>query len=165
MDGRLVESVGEIGRAIAITSAAEMHQAMLEHFSQADITIMSAAVADVKPANYSQEKLPKNSLPTALPLEPVPDILAELGRLKQPHQRLIGFAAQTGDIVTPALEKMRRKKVDAIVANPIDKSDSGFGSDNNQAMFLDNQGRQLEIQPGSKLEMSHHLFDFIKNLE
>ena len=165
MDAKMVESVGEIGRAIAITSAAQMHQAMLEHFSQADITIMSAAVADVKPANYSQEKLPKNSLPTALPLEPVTDILAELGRLKQPHQRLIGFAAQTGDIVTPALEKMRRKKVDAIVANPIDKSDSGFGSDNNQAMFLDNQGRKLEIQPCSKLEMSHHLFDFIKNLE
>ena len=165
MDAKMVESVGEMGRAIAITSAAQMHQAMLEHFSGADITIMSAAVADVKPANYSQEKLPKNSLPTALPLEPVPDILAELGRLKQPHQRLIGFAAQTGDIVTPALEKMRRKKVDAIVANPIDKSDSGFGSDNNQAMFLDNQGRKLEIQPCSKLEMSHHLFDFIKNLE
>ena len=165
MDAKMVESVGEIGRAIAITSAAQMHQAMLEHFSQSDITIMSAAVADVKPANYSQEKLPKNSLPTALPLEPVTDILAELGRLKQPHQRLIGFAAQTGDIVTPALEKMRRKKVDAIVANPIDKSDSGFGSDNNQAMFLDNQGRKLEIQPCSKLEMSHHLFDFIKILE
>ncbi len=165
MDARLVESVGEMGRAIAITSAAEMHQAMLKHFSQSDITIMSAAVADVKPANYSPEKLPKKSLPTALPLEPVPDILAELGHLKQPLQRLIGFAAQTGDIITPALEKMHRKKVDAIVANPIDKSNSGFGSDNNQAIFLDNQGRQLEIQPCSKLEMSHHLFDFIKNLE
>ncbi|GET36643.1 bifunctional phosphopantothenoylcysteine decarboxylase/phosphopantothenate--cysteine ligase CoaBC [Microseira wollei] len=160
MDAKLVESVGDI-RTIAITSAAEMHQAMLEHFSQADLTIMSAAVADVKPANYSHEKLPKKSLPTALPLEPVTDILAELGHLKQPHQRLIGFAAQTGDIVTPAREKMRRKKVDAIVANPIDKSDSGFGSDNNQAIFLDTQGRQLEIQPCSKLEMSHHLFDFI----
>jgi phosphopantothenoylcysteine decarboxylase / phosphopantothenate---cysteine ligase len=165
MDGRLVEWVGDVGRAIAITSAAEMHQAMLEHFPGADLTIMSAAVADVKPANYSPEKLPKNSLPTALHLEPVPDILAELGQLKQPPQRLIGFAAQTGDIVTPALEKMRRKKVDAIVANPIDKSDSGFGSDNNQAIFLDAQGRQLEIKPCSKLQMSHHLFDFIKNLE
>jgi phosphopantothenoylcysteine decarboxylase / phosphopantothenate---cysteine ligase len=162
MDAQLIASGGKM-RAIAVTSAAQMRQAMLESFPNADLIIMSAAVADVKPAEYSAEKLPKKSLPAALPLEPVPDILAELGHLKQPHQCLIGFAAQTGDIVTPALEKLQRKKADIIVANPIDKSDSGFGSDNNQAVFLNAQGRQQEIEPCSKLEMSHHLFDFIQN--
>jgi phosphopantothenoylcysteine decarboxylase/phosphopantothenate--cysteine ligase len=105
--------------------------------------------------------LPKKSLPTALPLEPVVDILAELGNCKQPHQILIGFAAQTGDIVTPALGKLEQKKLDAIVANPIDKPDSGFGSDRNAAIWIDRQGRQLEIAPCSKLEMAHHLFDFV----
>src|SRR5919199_5430816 len=151
-------------RAIAVVSAAQMRQAMLECFPDADLIVMAAAVADVKPAEYAQEKLPKKLLSSSLPLEPVPDILAELGERKQPHQRLIGFAAQTGDIVKPALEKLRKKKLDAIAANPIDKPNSGFGSDTNQAIFLDKQGRQLEIEPCSKLQLAHHLFDFVSNI-
>jgi len=151
-------------QAIPIINAEEMQQVMLEYLPNADIIVMSAAVADVKPQDYSTEKLPKRSLPQSLPLEPVPDIVAQLGKLKQPHQRLIGFAAQTGDIVTPAKEKLYSKKLDAIVANPIDKADSGFGSDNNQAIFLDNQDRQVTIPPCSKLQLAHHLFDFVSNL-
>jgi phosphopantothenoylcysteine decarboxylase/phosphopantothenate--cysteine ligase len=151
-------------RAIPVVSAAQMEQAMLECVPDADVIVMAAAVADVKPAEYAPEKLPKKLLPNSLPLEPVPDILAELGRRKQPHQRLIGFAAQTGDIVKPALEKLRNKKLDAIAANPIDKPNSGFGSDTNQAIFLDKQGRQLEIEPCSKLQLAHHLFDFVSNI-
>jgi phosphopantothenoylcysteine decarboxylase/phosphopantothenate--cysteine ligase len=148
---------------VGVISAAEMQKAMLDSFPNADLIIMSAAVADVKPANYASEKLAKKSLPTALDLAFVPDIVAELGNLKQPHQKLIGFAAQTGDIVTPALEKLKRKKLDAIAANPIDKLNSGFASDNNQAILLDSQGRQVEIPPCSKLEMAHYLLDFVQN--
>ena len=151
-------------RAISIVSAAQMQQAMLESFPDADVIVMAAAVADVKPAEYASEKLPKKLLPTSLPLEPVPDILAELGRRKQPHQRLIGFAAQTGDIVTPALEKLRNKKLDCIAANPIDQPNSGFGGDTNQGILLDNKGRQLKIEPCSKLQLAHHLFDFVRDI-
>jgi phosphopantothenoylcysteine decarboxylase/phosphopantothenate--cysteine ligase len=147
--------------AIPVITAEEMQGVMLKHLPSADIIIMSAAVADVKPKDYSSEKLPKRSLPENLPLAAVPDIVAELGKRKQPHQYLIGFAAQTGDIITPAREKLQRKKLDAIVANPIDKVDSGFGSDNNQAVFLDKEGREVEIPACSKLEMAHYLFDFI----
>jgi phosphopantothenoylcysteine decarboxylase/phosphopantothenate--cysteine ligase len=147
--------------AIPVITAEEMQGVMLKHLPSADIIIMSAAVADVKPKDYSSEKLPKRSLPENLPLAAVPDIVAELGKRKQPHQYLIGFAAQTGDIITPAKEKLQRKKLDAIVANPIDKVDSGFGSDNNQAVFLDRLGRELEIPACSKLEMAHYLFDFV----
>ncbi|MEA5616478.1 bifunctional phosphopantothenoylcysteine decarboxylase/phosphopantothenate--cysteine ligase CoaBC [Cronbergia sp. UHCC 0137] len=146
---------------IGVISAADMQQVMLKYLANADIIVMSAAVADVKPRDYSNEKLPKRSLPENLPLTPVPDIVAELGKRKQPHQYLIGFAAQTGDIITPAKEKLQRKKLDAIVANPIDKPDSGFGSDNNQAVFLDISGREIEIPACSKLEMAHYLFDLI----
>ncbi|MDF5706134.1 MAG: bifunctional phosphopantothenoylcysteine decarboxylase/phosphopantothenate--cysteine ligase CoaBC [Nostoc sp. S4] len=148
-------------QAISVISADQMHHAMLEYLANADIIVMSAAVADVKPRDYTTEKLPKRSLPQALPLEPVPDIIAQLAELKQSHQILIGFAAQTGDIVNTALEKLEKKKLDAIVANPIDRADSGFGSDRNQAIFLDNQGHQVEIAPCSKLEMAHQLFDFV----
>ncbi len=149
--------------AIGVVSAEEMRQAMLKNFANADVIIMAAAVADVKPANYSSEKLPKSSLPQSLPLEPVGDIVAQLGLLKQPHQRLIGFAAQTGDIVTPALQKLRTKKLDAIAANPIDLPNSGFGSDSNTAVFID-ANRQVEIPACSKLELAHHLYDFIRKL-
>jgi phosphopantothenoylcysteine decarboxylase/phosphopantothenate--cysteine ligase len=147
--------------AISVVSAEEMRAAMLRYLLSNDVIIMSAAVADVKPREYAREKLPKRSLPDCLPLEPVADIVAELCKRKQPHQQLIGFAAQTGDIVTPALEKLHKKNLDAIVANPVDLPDSGFGSDNNQAVFLDRQGRQVKISPCSKLQLAHHLFDFI----
>ncbi|MEI2579347.1 bifunctional phosphopantothenoylcysteine decarboxylase/phosphopantothenate--cysteine ligase CoaBC [Scytonema sp. PRP1] len=148
-------------QAIPVVSAEEMRTSMVQNLASADVIVMSAAVADVKPREYSNEKLAKKSLPQALPLEPVPDIVAELAQLKQPHQRLIGFAAQTGDIVTPALEKLQRKNLDAIVANPIDEPNSGFGSDNNQAIFLDKQGQKIEIPPCSKLQMAHHIFDLL----
>lgn len=151
-------------RAISVVSAAQMQQAMLEHFADADVIVMAAAVADVKPAEYAAEKLPKKLLPTSLPLEPVPDILAQLGQRKQPHQRLIGFAAQTGDIVTPALQKLKAKQLDAIAANPIDRPGAGFGSDSNQAIFLDRQGRREEITPCSKLQLAHKLFDFVQGV-
>lgn len=147
--------------AIPVITSEEMQQVMLNQLPNADIIIMSAAVADVKPRDYSTEKLPKRSLPENLPLIPVPDIVAEIGNRKQPHQYLIGFAAQTGDIVKPAREKLQKKKLDAIVANPIDKVDSGFGSDHNQAVFLDKSGREVEIPTCSKLEMAHYLFDFV----
>jgi phosphopantothenoylcysteine decarboxylase / phosphopantothenate---cysteine ligase len=151
-------------RAIPVVSAAQMRQAMLEQFADADVIVMAAAVADVKPAEYAAEKLPKKLLPASLPLEPVPDILAELGQRKQPHQRLIGFAAQTGDIVTPALQKLKAKQLDAIAANPIDRPGAGFGSDSNQAIFLDRQGRREEITPCSKLQLAHKLFDFVQGV-
>jgi phosphopantothenoylcysteine decarboxylase/phosphopantothenate--cysteine ligase len=88
--------------------------------------------------------------------------VAELGKLKQPHQKLIGFAAQTGDIVKPALEKLRAKKLDVIAANPIDRIGAGFGSNTNQAILINAAGKQVEIAPCSKLEMAHRLLDFVR---
>jgi len=163
----LVHSIEEkllprgVVRAIAVVSALEMRDAMLSCFPDADLTVMAAAVADVRPREYSSEKLPKRSLPSSLSLEPVEDIVAELGNLKQAHQKLIGFAAQTGDIVKPALEKLRGKKLDAIAANPIDKIGAGFNSDTNQAILINSQGKQVEILPCSKLAMAHCLYDFV----
>ncbi|WP_414528515.1 bifunctional phosphopantothenoylcysteine decarboxylase/phosphopantothenate--cysteine ligase CoaBC [Nodularia chucula] len=147
--------------AIPVDSAAEMQEVMQSNLPNADVIIMSAAVADVKPKVYSPEKLPKRSLPQSLPLESVPDIVAELAQLKQPHQLLIGFAAQTGDIITPAMAKLQNKQLDMIVANPIDAADSGFGSDYNRAVFLDKHGNKVEIARCSKLQLAHLLWDFV----
>jgi phosphopantothenoylcysteine decarboxylase / phosphopantothenate---cysteine ligase len=165
-DSQLLETVKGVSpkmRLVNASNAEGMREAMLECFPDADLTVMAAAVADVRPAEYYSEKLPKRSLPNSLPLTAVGDIVAELGKLKQPHQKLIGFAAQTGDIVKPALEKLRAKKLDAIVANPIDKIGAGFGSNTNQAILIDAAGKQVEIAPCSKLEMAHRLFDFLRD--
>ncbi|MBW4602312.1 MAG: bifunctional phosphopantothenoylcysteine decarboxylase/phosphopantothenate--cysteine ligase CoaBC [Calothrix sp. FI2-JRJ7] len=149
-------------KAIPIVTAEEMRQIMLQELPNYDVIIMSAAVADMKPRDYNSEKLPKKALPENLALAPVPDIISELAHYKQPHQKLIGFAAQTGDIVTPALDKLHRKKLDGIIANPVDKQDSGFGSDKNQAIYID-KNNQIEIPSCSKLEMAHHIFDIINH--
>jgi phosphopantothenoylcysteine decarboxylase / phosphopantothenate---cysteine ligase len=156
-------------QTISVVTSAQMHDRMLAQFPTADLVIMSAAVADVKPAHYSDQKLPKQQLPTALELDPVPDIIAALSKLRQPHQQIVGFAAQTGDIIPPALAKLERKQLDAIVANPVDLPDRGFGSDRNQAVIIKKsrdlsqpqQYERIEIQPCAKLEMAHQILDWI----
>ena len=148
-------------RSISTPSAAEMETAMRSHLPNNDWIIMCAAVADLKPAEKVTYKRPKSELSLSLALAHVPDIVAGLAKLKQPNQKLIGFAAQTGDYVTPALEKMQRKGLDAIVANPIDQAQGSFGSDENQAMWCDRAGNQVPIPLCSKLEMAHLIFDRI----
>jgi phosphopantothenoylcysteine decarboxylase/phosphopantothenate--cysteine ligase len=94
----------------------------------------------------------------------VPDIVADLSQKRRPHQRLIGFAAQTGDILPPALDKLRRKGLDAIVANPIDVAGSGFGGNSNQAVLLTKAGDRFTIPPCTKLEMAHQIWDALVSI-
>ncbi len=156
------------GSAITTTtvvSAAQMETELVAALPNADWIIMAAAVADVKPLKTALVKLPKQDLPKQLPLESVPDIVQALSKLKQPYQRLIGFAAQTDDIVPPAIAKLQRKGLDAIVANPIDLPKSGFGQDLNEAIFIDASGLQTPLPLCTKLEMSHRIFDLVLNLD
>jgi phosphopantothenoylcysteine decarboxylase / phosphopantothenate---cysteine ligase len=145
----------------AVTTAAEMQQALLTALPQADWIFMAAAVADVRPAETATVKLAKQDLPAALPLLPVPDIVAALAQQRQPQQKLVGFAAQTGKIVPPALAKLQRKGLDAIVANPVDLANSGFGSDTNQAVVIERGGRQHPIASCAKLDMAHQILDIL----
>jgi phosphopantothenoylcysteine decarboxylase / phosphopantothenate---cysteine ligase len=146
-------------RLIEATTAVTMRNAMQQEMAAVDWIFMAAAVADLKPKDYRDRKIPKNDLPKRLALVEVPDIIAGLSNHKQRHQRLVGFAAQTGDFETPAKEKMERKELDAIVANPIDLPEGGFGSDVNQGVWLDRWGRREEIPLCSKLEMAHRILD------
>ncbi|MBF2035467.1 MAG: bifunctional phosphopantothenoylcysteine decarboxylase/phosphopantothenate--cysteine ligase CoaBC [Leptolyngbyaceae cyanobacterium T60_A2020_046] len=149
---------------VPVTTAAEMQAALEAALPQVDWLVMAAAVADVKPRDRAATKLPKAALPERLPLAPVPDIVAHLSRLKQPHQRLIGFAAQTGEIVPPALQKLTAKGLDAIVANPIDQAEGGFGSDRNQAVLLCRDRPPYPIPLCSKQTMAHHIYDGVQAL-
>jgi phosphopantothenoylcysteine decarboxylase / phosphopantothenate---cysteine ligase len=101
--------------------------------------------------DYFEAKVPKANLPKKLALTEVPDIIANLSNRRQRHQRLIGFAAQTGEYEALAKEKMQNKDLDAIVANPVDLAQGGFGSDLNQGVWLDRWGRREVIPLCSKL--------------
>lgn len=148
-------------QAIAVTTAAEMEQAMLQHLAQSDWVIMAAAVADVRPTETASSKLAKTDLPSQLSLEFVPDIVAQMAARKSFQQKIVGFAAQTGEIVAPAFAKLQRKQLDAIVANPVDLPNSGFGSTHNEAVILSVTGRKLKVANTSKLLLSHQLYDFL----
>ena len=147
-----------------VTTAAEMQQALETAWPQQDWLLMAAAVADLKPTQPVSTKLPKADLPNPLPLTSVPDLVAALAQQKQPQQKIIGFAAQTGDIITPAQGKLQRKGLDAIVANPVDQAGAGFGGDRNQGQFIPAQGQPTLLPPSSKLAMAHRIYDTIPNL-
>lgn len=163
----ILATIPEAAERIAVTTAAEMEAAMLSHLPEANWVIMAAAVADLRPAALAQHKLPKKDLPNPLPLVSVPDIVAQLSAKKSSEQLVIGFAAQTGDIQTPALGKLKRKQLDAIVANPIDKPGSGFGTPDNEAVILfseplansANSDSVVAIPHGSKLSLANQLYD------
>ncbi|MEO1094200.1 MAG: bifunctional phosphopantothenoylcysteine decarboxylase/phosphopantothenate--cysteine ligase CoaBC [Cyanobacteria bacterium J06638_28] len=146
---------------IPITRASEMQAAMMAQLPKSDWILMAAAVADVKPRDRAVSKLPKSALPEALPLASVPDILTHLGKIKLPHQVMIGFAAQTGEVIPPAVEKLRSKGLDVIVANPIDQAESGFGSEFNQAILIDKSERQVKVPHCPKRHLAHQIYDFI----
>ncbi|NEO84651.1 MAG: bifunctional phosphopantothenoylcysteine decarboxylase/phosphopantothenate--cysteine ligase CoaBC [Spirulina sp. SIO3F2] len=147
-------------RRIEVTTAAQMQRSLTSSLSAADWLWMVAAVADVRPAEQFDRKLPKAELPTALALEPVPDLVAELGQHKLAHQKFIGFAAQTGEVVAPAIAKLQRKGLDAIVANAIDQADRGFGSLTNSGVWITASGQQRDLPLMPKSELAHRLLDY-----
>ncbi|GBO55842.1 phosphopantothenoylcysteine decarboxylase / Phosphopantothenoylcysteine synthetase [Pseudanabaena sp. lw0831] len=156
--------IGEGLGVRVVRTAAEMHQVMLEEFPLADITIAAAAIGDVRSQFQSDRKLPKSELPLKLELEYIPDIVADLASRKRPDQLLVGFAAQTGnesEVLSAAKEKLARKGLDAIAANAVKGSQTGFGTDTNQATFIHKNGNTQSTPLCSKLELAHRLFNFL----
>lgn len=151
-------------KVFRVQTAAEMHAIMLEEFSLADITIAAAAVGDVRSQLQSTSKLPKSELPLNLALEYIPDIVADLSTRKGKDQMVVGFAAQTGtktEVFAAAQDKLQRKGLDAIAANTVNTAQTGFGTETNQATFIDKNGKTQSTPLCSKLELGHRLFDFL----
>jgi len=129
-----------VDELIRVRSAAEMHAAVMGGSGRADIIVMAAAVADYTPATPSSDKIAKTNAPLALRLERTPDILAELGRLPSRQTTglpiLVGFAAETGDVVAKAREKRTRKAIDLIIANDVSRPDAGFDVGTNAVTII-----------------------------
>jgi phosphopantothenoylcysteine decarboxylase / phosphopantothenate---cysteine ligase len=120
---------------VAVETAEQMHAAVTGR-SDADVVIMAAAVADFRPKQAAPGKLKKQEGLPEIVLEPTPDILAELGAAKRVGQVLVGFAAETDDLVANAEAKLAAKRLDLIVANDVGASGVGFGHDTNAVVLL-----------------------------
>jgi len=125
--------------------------------------IKAAAVSDYRPVKVSQHKLKKGDPYETLELERTRDILEELGK-KKGDQILVGFAAETEDLIVNAGRKLKEKNLDLIVANDVTKTGAGFGSDTNQVKILRPSGETKDLPIMSKEEASHAILDEIVNL-
>jgi phosphopantothenoylcysteine decarboxylase/phosphopantothenate--cysteine ligase len=120
---------------VRVQTALQMRAAVLARAGQADAIVMAAAVADFRPAVAAPDKIKKREAPTTIQLERNPDILAELGEVRS-GALLVGFAAETRDVVANAREKLAAKGCDLIVANDVSDPSLGFGSDENRVHFV-----------------------------
>ena len=147
-------------KTIKVNTNEEMKLAMLSEYNDSDIVIKSAAVADYKPLEYSEQKIKKSEGDWNLVLTRDSDILRELGERKI-KQILVGFAAESNNIIENARTKIHKKNLDYIVANDITANDAGFGSEDNRVTILSKDGTTLSLDKMSKSEVACNIFDMI----
>ena len=149
---------------VNINTAEEMNKEVSNRAKEQDIIIMAAAVSDLKPKSYNENKLKKRKNKIkSIEVESTIDILAELGNKKPEGQILVGFAAESEYLIKNSLKKLKEKNLDMIVANDITKKESGFQSDKNEVEILTkNTQRSLTLM--EKIEVADTILDNIKNL-
>ncbi len=148
-------------KVIDIKTNEDMFNAIKNEFKDADIVIKSAAVADYKAKNYSNEKIKKTGDDLNLIFERDRDILKTLGDMKE-NQILVGFAAESSNLKENAKGKLERKNLDYIIANDISKPETGFASDENKVTIISKSGEEVSLEKMSKREVAKNIFDIIK---
>lgn len=142
----------------SVESAQEMAEAVFSIFPSCDAAIMVAAVADYRPAEICSSKMKKSDGDLYLRLERTTDILAGLGKLKRDDQKLIGFAAETDDLLANAQGKLERKNLDWIAAN---KVSDGFGSETNKVILLSRTGERVDIDTADKKSVAEKILETV----
>lgn len=142
----------------SVESAQEMADAVFSIFPSCDAAIMVAAVADYRPAEICSSKMKKSDGDLFLRLERTTDILAGLGKLKRDDQKLIGFAAETDDLLANAQGKLERKNLDWIAAN---KVSDGFGSETNKVILLSRAGERVDIDTADKKSVAEKILETV----
>lgn len=148
-------------RRIDVESAQEMFDAATSHFPEADITILSAAVADFTPETTADKKIKRKGDELVLNLRPTQDIAAALGTLKKDNQLLVGFALETDNEVQNAQSKMERKNLDFIVLNSLQDKGAGFRVDTNKITILDRQQGTTAYDVKTKQEVAEDIVEYI----
>lgn len=150
-------------RTVPVVSAREMEQAVLSEAATADVVIMAAAVGDFRPADSSRHKIKRGRADLELRLVPNPDILARLGALTGPRL-LVGFAAETRDLVANARRKLQAKGVHLMIANDVTAEGAGFDVDTNIVTILDRGGRVERLTKMSKEDVAAAILDRVVDL-
>jgi phosphopantothenoylcysteine decarboxylase/phosphopantothenate--cysteine ligase len=148
---------------VTVRTAKEMFDAVMAALPESTIIIKSAAVADYYLSNVSQQKLKKTATRLSLELDPTPDILAAIGERKG-DRLLIGFAAETQDLIEQARRKMISKKCDMVVANLVNQEGLGFESDRNEVEILTRAGQIVHAGPADKKEIASRILDQVATL-
>jgi phosphopantothenoylcysteine decarboxylase / phosphopantothenate---cysteine ligase len=149
---------------VSVQTAAEMQDAVMGRAPAADVVVMAAAVADFRPKEPPDRKLKKHEGIPEIVLEPTHDFLVDLGRDKPAGQVLVGFAAETDDLVEHANEKLRTKRLDLIVGNDISQPDAGFEVDTNRAVILDADGGSDALPLLAKSDLAGVILDKVARL-
>lgn len=152
--GPTAEKAQEQVERIDVMSTADMLDACLQHFPQADITVMSAAVADYTPVHVAGQKIKKKEEVFNIELKKTTDILAELGKLKTDKQILVGFALETEQEEQHAKEKLTRKNLDLIVLNSLNDKGAGFQVDTNKITIFNRALERKDFRTKSKAEVA-----------
>lgn len=150
-------------KLIRVQTAQQMKKQVLKHSAQAKIIIMAAAVSDFRFVQSFSQKIQKEKIGDKVQIAPTEDILRGLGQ-KKGKRILVGFAAETENIVKNAAKKMREKKLDLIVANDVSAEGIGFESDYNQVLIISPDGKTIETERMSKLEISRLILDRIEEI-
>jgi len=146
---------------LPVTTAAEMRQAVLAQWPAATVLVKAAAVADFRPRQHASQKIRKTGKELTMVLEPTEDILSEVAKQKG-SRIVVGFAAETEDLVAHAQGKLRSKDLDLIVANDITDPNSGFGVDTNRVTLIDRELRVEELPLLTKYEVGHRILDRVR---
>lgn len=152
---------------VRVTSALELESAVLNACTQADVLLMAAAVADYRPARMAAQKIKKGSGVPTLELETTSDILLAVSkyRLQSGYPKVVvGFAAETQDLLTNAESKLKSKHLDLIVANDVSSPGSGFGVDSNQVTLLYPNGQSIPLPLSTKTEVAEKVITEVFNL-
>ena len=149
---------------VRVTSADDMFKACHKVFEDADITVMSAAVADYKPVTKMEKKIKKKESNLHLELTKTKDILKSLGEKKKPGQVLVGFALETTNEKEYALEKLEKKNADMIILNSLNDEGAGFGYDTNKITIFRKKGKEIKFDTKPKEEVAKDIVDTIIHL-
>lgn len=158
-----LEPPKNLRKFIKIESAQEMYEAVLDNLDENQVIIKSAAVADYKPKSYCNKKIKKNDDDLVIRLDRNKDIAYEIGKIKN-DKILVGFAAETNDLIENAKNKVKKKNLDFIVANDLTKEGAGFGVDTNIVKIIDKDGIISEYPIMKKEEVANVILDKVKSL-
>ncbi len=148
-------------KRVDVTSAEDMHKACIKEYPNADIIVMSAAVADYSPAETSYKKIKKEGSEIILRLKPTKDILSDLGKKKSKTQLLVGFALETDNEIEHAKKKLHTKNLDFIVMNTLKDKGAGFGHSTNKITIIDKKNKITTFELKEKTEVAKDIVNKI----